>query len=94
MATDPLDPRLLQADNRQQLVQDILRRAGGLASGAGTGLKNQALGLYDMVRHPVDTATGLYEAGKAVVANPKAAGSAVVTALRDTGRKAMASPEG
>lgn len=49
MATDPLDPRLLRSQNRQQLLSDILRNAKGapeaaltmgtsLADMAGTGL--------------------------------------------------------
>lgn len=49
MATDPLDPRLLRRENRQQLLSDILRNARGapeaaltmgtaLADMAGTGL--------------------------------------------------------
>jgi len=84
---------LLDYDQRKkQMLQGLVDYASNqykLGSAFGEGLSDQAKGLAQMVMHPIDTATQMYQGGKAVVQNPKAALQAAKEGLTE----AVSSPE-
>ena len=71
---------LLDYDQRKkqalQALTDYASSQYKLGSAFGEGLSDQAKGLVQMVRHPidtaVDTATNIYQAGKAAIQDPRA----------------------
>ena len=84
---------LLDYDQRKkQMLQGLVDYASNqykLGSAFGEGLSDQAKGLAQMVMHPINTATQMYQGGKAVVQNPKAALQAAKEGLTE----AVSSPE-
>lgn len=84
---------LLDYDQRKkqalQALTDYASSQYKLGSAFGEGLSDQAKGLVQMVRHPIDTATQMYQAGKAVVQNPRAAYQAAKEGLTE----AVSSPQ-
>ena len=79
---------LLDYDQRKkqalQALTDYASSQYKLGSAFGEGLSDQAKGLAQMAMHPIDTATQMYQAGKAVVQNPKAAVQAAKEGLTET----------
>lgn len=84
---------LLDYDQRKrqalQALTDYASSQYKLGSAFGEGLSDQAKGLAQMAMHPIDTATQMYQAGKAVVQNPRAA----VQAAKEGLTEAVSSPQ-
>lgn len=83
---------LLDYDQRKkqalQALTDYASSQYKLGSTFGEGLSDQAKGLVQMARHPidtaVDTATNIYQAGKAAIQDPRAAYQAAKEGLAET----------